>query len=238
MQRLVLGRCVLRARLPGCRHQRHRPSKRPQAPAIPHRAATPTAVVPLPQQASTAKQQKKKQRCITHTTPKKTRGCPTKIDTGVSMYYTSTGLEDHPPRGSRPHTGSPPQTQVPRGANPCRNIERVQMGSGVSVTINACGRPIPDIGRYAGGSASLDGACECPGAESNVSHGPLSLTPDPIQCEFATARHTSVHKTSNHTTAVITDGSIAFVSSFTHCVPPGPPEYTTKVARAPVGHPP
>ena len=46
LQRLVLGRCVLRARLPGCRHQRHRPSKRPQAPAIPHRAATPTAVVP------------------------------------------------------------------------------------------------------------------------------------------------------------------------------------------------
>ena len=39
LQRLVLGRCVLRARLSGCPHHRRRPSRRRQAAALLHRAA-------------------------------------------------------------------------------------------------------------------------------------------------------------------------------------------------------
>ena len=39
LQRLVLGRCVLRARLSGCPHHRRRPSRQRQAAALLHRAA-------------------------------------------------------------------------------------------------------------------------------------------------------------------------------------------------------
>ena len=110
--------------------------------------------------------------------------CPTKIDSGVLMHYTSTGLEDHPPRGSRPHTGSPPQTQVPRSASPCRNIERVQIGSGVSVTINPRGRPIPDIGRNAGGSASLDAAVSRGGEQCVAWTAEPDSRPDSMQIRY------------------------------------------------------
>ena len=75
-----------------------------------------------------------------------------------------------------------PPLLEPKGYGHTRTHVQVTVKVPVEATVKVAMK-VTDIGRWAGGSASLDVACGWPRPGGNASHGPLSLIPEPNQSQ-------------------------------------------------------